>query len=149
MIPSRILPLLQVADLVKDFPLRKGVFRRVSSRLRAVDRVSFSINEGETLGLVGESGCGKTTIGRIILRLVEPTAGTVIFDGTKLLRLSAREMDKLRTDMQVVMQDPISSLDPRMSIKDILAEPFLAHDRLKGQALRLNWWTAVVQAPIT
>jgi len=134
--PSKIFPLLQVADLVKDFPLRKGVFRKASGRLRAVDRVSFSINEGETLGLVGESGCGKTTIGRIILRLVEPTAGAVIFDGTKLFRLSAREMDKLRTDMQVVMQDPISSLDPRMSIKDILAESFVAHGRLKGQALR-------------
>ena len=134
--PPSLSPLLQVTDLVKDFPLRGGAFRRVVGRLRAVDRVTFSIEEGETLGLVGESGCGKTTVGRAILRLLEPTAGVVIFAGDDLLFLSLREMDKRRTDMQVVMQDPVSSLDPRMSIKNILAEPFIAHSRFKGQALR-------------
>jgi oligopeptide/dipeptide ABC transporter ATP-binding protein len=128
--------LLQVTNLVKDFPIREGVFRRATGRLRAVDRVTLSIAEGETLGLVGESGCGKTTVGRTILRLVEPTAGMVVFSGDDLLSLSPREMDERRTDMQVVMQDPISSLDPRMSIKDIVAEPFVAHGRLKGQALK-------------
>jgi len=121
---------------VKDFPIREGVFRRATGRLRAVDRVTLSIVEGETLGLVGESGCGKTTVGRTILRLVEPTAGMVVFSGDDLLSLSPREMDERRTDMQVVMQDPISSLDPRMSIRDIVAEPFVAHGRLKGQALK-------------
>ena len=116
-------PLLQVSDLTKHFPVRKGVFSRVSGQVHAVDDISFSIAEGETLGLVGESGCGKSTTGKLILKLIEPTAGTVSWRGKRIDQLPPGEMRGLRRELQAVFQDPYSSLNPRMRAVDIVAEP--------------------------
>ena len=116
-------PLLQVANLTKHFPVRKGIFARVSAQVHAVDDISFSIAEGETLGLVGESGCGKSTTGKLILRLIEPTAGTVLWRGQRIERIGAGAMRPLRRELQAVFQDPYSSLNPRMRAADIVAEP--------------------------
>ncbi len=110
--------LVRVQDLVKYFPVRAGVFRRIVAWVQAVDGVSFSIREGETLGLVGESGCGKSTVGRTILHLLEPTSGTVEFDGTSIFDLGKKEMKPLRRDMQIIFQDPYASLNPRRPISD-------------------------------
>ncbi len=120
-------PLLEVKNLKKHFPIKGGILGRTVARVHAVDDVSFTMRHGQTLGLVGESGCGKSTLGRTILRLYEPTAGSVNFDGVDLLSLSPRELRAKRRDMQIVFQDPFSSLNPRMSIGDILAEPFVIH----------------------
>ncbi|MCI0486750.1 MAG: ABC transporter ATP-binding protein [Blastocatellia bacterium] len=119
--------LLIVEDLVKYYPIRKGVVPKTVGHVRAVDHISFSIPRGQTLGLVGESGCGKTTAGRTILRLIEPTSGRVIFDGRDLFRLSGRDMRALRREMQIIFQDPYGSLNPRMTVGTMLAEPLLVH----------------------
>ncbi|MCD6420397.1 MAG: ABC transporter ATP-binding protein [Synergistetes bacterium] len=121
-------PLLEVRHLVKYFPIRRGVFRRTVGWIKAVDDISFDVYEGETLGLVGESGCGKTTTGLTILRLEEPTSGKVVFQGKNLAELPPEEMRKERRNLQIIFQDPYSSLDPRMRIKDIVSEGLLSHN---------------------
>ncbi len=118
--------LIVVRDLKKYFPLRRGLFRE-PAWVRAVDGVSFTIREGETLGLVGESGCGKTTTGRCLLRLIEPTSGEVYFDGVDLLRLPPRQMRAMRRHMQIIFQDPYASLNPRMTVEEIIEEPLRIH----------------------
>ncbi|MGA2462332.1 MAG: oligopeptide/dipeptide ABC transporter ATP-binding protein [Candidatus Bathyarchaeia archaeon] len=115
--------LIEVNDLVKFFPVRGGIINRVVDVVRAVDRISFEINRAETFGLVGESGCGKTTTARCVLRLIEPTSGRVSFDGEDITHLSQNKFRKLRSNMQIVFQDPQSSLDPRMKIESIIEEP--------------------------
>jgi oligopeptide/dipeptide ABC transporter ATP-binding protein len=110
--------LIRVQDLVKHFPVRAGVFRRIVNWVQAVDGVSFTIREGETLGLVGESGCGKSTIGRTILHLLEPTSGSVEFDGISIFDLQRKDLKRLRRDMQIIFQDPYASLNPRRPISD-------------------------------
>ena len=128
-------PVLEVSGLKKHYPLRKGLLRRTVGNVHAVDGVSFAINEGETLGLVGESGCGKSTVARVVLRLVEPTAGTISLGGRDITRLSKTDLRPYRREMQIVFQDPFASLDPRMSAGDIVAEPLKVHGIAKGQAL--------------
>ena len=128
--------LVEVKDLKKYFPVIGGVFGKVLGYVYAVDGVNFSIKKGETLGLVGESGCGKTTVGRCILRLIEPTAGEVYFDGQNILELKRREMRKLRREMQIVFQDPYASLNPRLTIKDIVGEPLMVYGVAKGPEIR-------------
>lgn len=132
---SATAPLLEVRGLVKHYSVTAGVFSREVGRVRAVDGVSFEIAPGETLGLVGESGCGKTTVGRTLLRLEEPTAGSVRFDGLDLASLAGRELRQLRRSLQMVFQDPMSSLNPRMTVRDIVGEPLAVHGLAKGEAL--------------
>jgi peptide/nickel transport system ATP-binding protein/oligopeptide transport system ATP-binding protein len=120
--------LLVVDDLKTYYPVRAGILQRVVAHVKAVDGVSFSVREGETFGLVGESGCGKSTIGRTILRLQEPTAGSVFFDGEDVFARRRGELKPLRRDMQIVFQDPYSSLDPRMPVGDIIAEGLEIHN---------------------
>jgi peptide/nickel transport system ATP-binding protein len=115
-------PLLEVRGLRTWFPIRRGVLQRVVGHVRAVDGVDLAIRAGETLALVGESGCGKTTVGRSLLRLVEPSAGQVVFDGVDLLALAPRELRPYRRQLQLVFQDPLSALDPRMRVRDAIAE---------------------------
>jgi oligopeptide/dipeptide ABC transporter ATP-binding protein len=118
---------LEVSDLKKHFPVRKGPLRRVAGQVFAVDGVSFSIRAGETLGLVGESGCGKSTVGRAVLRLIPPTAGRIVLNGTDITALDRRQLRPLRRRMQIIFQDPFSSLDPRRSAGDAVAEPLAVH----------------------
>jgi len=120
-------PLLEVRDLKKHFPVRRGLFRRISGRLVAVDGVSFEVRAGETLGLVGESGCGKTTVGRSILRLIEPSGGEVLVDGKSIGDLRGAELRSLRRDLQIIFQDPYSSLNPRMTVARIVGEGLAIH----------------------
>ena len=127
-------PLLSVRDLVKHFPIKRGVFGRVTGQVRAVDGVSCDVAPGETLALVGESGCGKSTTGRAILRLIEPTSGTISFDGVDVRALDAAALRKLRRRMQIVFQDPFSSLNPRMSIGAIVREGLTIHRLAEGSA---------------
>jgi len=119
--------LITVKNLVKFFPVRSGLLQRVVAWVQAVDDVSFTIREGETLGLVGESGCGKTTIGRTMLRLVEPTSGSVMFDGVDVFTLRAKQMKAMRRNMQIIFQDPYASLDPRMPIGESVMEGLNVH----------------------
>jgi oligopeptide transport system ATP-binding protein len=121
--------ILHVRDLVKHFPVRRGFFGREQHFVRAVDGISFSVSARETLGLVGESGCGKSTAGRAILRLIEPTSGEVWFQGRNILALDPEQMRSLRSRMQIVFQDPFSSLNPRLTVERIVEEPLLAHER--------------------
>jgi oligopeptide/dipeptide ABC transporter ATP-binding protein len=130
--PEATEPLLLVQNLKKYFPIHQGVFSSVAAYVKAVDDVSFSINKGETFGLVGESGCGKTTAGRAILRLIEPDAGTILFDGIDLMSLGKQDLRRKRRDMQLIFQDPYASLNPRMTIRSIVGEPFAIHDITSG-----------------
>ncbi len=125
-------PLLSVRNLKKYFPIRGGVLSRVAAYVKAVDDISFDIDRGETFGLVGESGCGKTTAGRAILRLIPPDAGSIRFDGVDLLGLNRQEMRRKRRDMQIIFQDPYASLNPRMTIRAIVGEPFAIHRLASG-----------------
>ena len=120
-------PLLVVEGLKKYYPVRGGVFAAKIGDVRAVDGVSFEVKEGETLGLVGESGCGKSTLGRAVMRLEEPTAGRVLFEGADIAHASKSELFRLRRDMQAIFQDPYSSLNPRMTVGEIVREPLLVH----------------------
>jgi oligopeptide/dipeptide ABC transporter ATP-binding protein len=120
--------IVQVKDLVKYFPVKGGVMQRVQAWVQAVDHVSFTIREGETVGLVGESGCGKTTVGRTMLRLVPATSGEVIFDGVDVLKLRGRELKEMRRNMQIIFQDPYASLDPRATIGESVAEGLKIHN---------------------
>lgn len=128
-------PLLEVEGLAMHFPIMAGVFRRQIGTVRAVDGIDFNIREGETLGLVGESGCGKSTVARAILRLYEPTAGQVRFRGEDIARLDGEPLRQMRRRMQMVFQDPQASLNPRMTVGSIVGEPLLEHDLGKGPAI--------------
>ena len=127
--------LLEVKDLKMYFPVTSGMlFQRTVAYVKAVDGISFTVKRGETLGLVGESGCGKTTTGRCILQLYKPTAGQVIFDGQDLTQLKSKQMRAMRREMQVIFQDPYSSLNPRMTAGNIIGEPLIVHGLVKGKA---------------
>ena len=127
--------LLKVEDLKMHFPIFRGVFQRQVGAVHAVDGVSFNVMRGETLGLVGESGCGKSTTGRTILQLYKPTAGNVIFDGVDLVSLPHEEMRKTRRKIQMIFQDPYASLNPRMTVFDIVAEPMMVHNAGTGKEI--------------
>ena len=124
--------LVRVENLKTYFPIRRGILSRVIGHVKAVDNVSFHIKKGETLGLVGESGCGKTTVGRTLLRLIEPTAGRIYFDGVDLMALGGRALRKMRRRMQIIFQDPYSSLNPRMTVLDIVGEALVIHGLARG-----------------
>src|SRR5216684_3052181 len=129
-------PLLSVRGLVKHFPVRKGLLQRAVGQVHAVDGISFDIAEGETLGLVGESGCGKSTAGKTILKLLDPTAGEIRIKGERIDRLSRHEMRPYRRQLQVVFQDPYSSLNPRLRIRDIIGEPIVNYGVSGGRELK-------------
>ena len=128
-------PLLEVNQLKKYFPVRSGFFSKVSAWVKAVDNVTFDIQSGETFGLVGESGCGKTTVGRTVLRLMEPSGGEAIFEGDNIFDMDSKTLRAARRRMQIVFQDPYSSLNPRMTVGSIVGEPLLVHKLAKGQEL--------------
>ncbi len=145
--PLASAPLLSVRDLVKHFPVRKGLLQRTVGQVHAVDGISFDIAAGETLGLVGESGCGKSTAGKAILRLIEPTSGEIRISGARIDGLSRHQMRPYRRQLQVVFQDPYSSLNPRLRVRDIIAEPLVNYgisgrrereNRVAGLALKVG-----------
>jgi oligopeptide transport system ATP-binding protein len=125
--PSHTTPLIDARNIVKHYPILGGVWMKQTGSVKAVDGVSLTIDEGETVGLVGESGCGKTTFGRVILRLEEPTSGEIFFQGRSILGHSRNEMQALRREMQIIFQDPFSSLNPRKTVGQIIGEPLLVH----------------------
>ena len=127
-------PVLEIEGLKKHFPIRKGFLRRTTGHVFAVDGVSFTIREGEAIGLVGESGCGKSTVGRAILRLIEPTDGIIRVGGTDIRGMSRSELKPFRRQMQIIFQDPYSSLNPRMTVGDIVGEPLSTHGIARGKA---------------
>jgi ABC-type glutathione transport system ATPase component len=130
-------PLVEVRNLTKIFDLSESAFGgRRSGEVRAVDDVSLEIQQGETLGLVGESGSGKSTLGRLILRLIEPTSGAVLFDGVDLLKASGAVLRRHRRNMQIIFQDPFGSLDPRFRVEDVIAEPLIIHDKMSAASRR-------------
>lgn len=126
--------LLDVKELKTHFPVRSGILQRVTGHVKAVDGISFHVNQGETLGLVGESGCGKTTAGRTLLRLVQATGGSVTFDGTDVFGARGSTLRRLRREMQIIFQDPAGSLNPRMRIANIIGEPLRVHKLVSGHA---------------
>jgi len=128
--------LLRVENLVMHFPIYRGVIRRQVGSVHAVDGVSFRVKRGETLGLVGESGCGKSTTGRTILQLYKPTAGNVIFDGVDLVKLKGEKMRQMRRKLQMIFQDPYASLNPRMTISEIIGEPLMVHNVANGKEIQ-------------
>src|SRR5574341_2436574 len=128
--------LLEIRDLRKHFPVGEGLFSRNKGAVKAVDGVNLTVEEGETLGLVGESGCGKSTLGRTILRLIEPTAGEVRFQGKNVLSLSQHQLRDMRREMQIIFQDPYASLNPRMRVGEIIGEGLEIHHIAKGKKKR-------------
>jgi oligopeptide/dipeptide ABC transporter ATP-binding protein len=131
-------PLVEVEHLTKRFPVQQGVFSRARGEVHAVEDVTLTVNRGETLGIVGESGCGKSTTARLILRLLDPTAGTIRFDGRDITHLSQRDLRPLRREMQMVFQDPYSSLNPRKTVGQIVGQPFAIHRTEKDAATRVR-----------
>ncbi len=126
--------ILEVTNLKKYFPIKGGVFSRTVANVKAIEDVSFKVKPGEVIGLVGESGSGKTTVGRSILRLIEPTAGSVVFNGVEITKLTKRQMREYRKEMQIIFQDPFASLNPRMTVGDIVGEALTIHGLAKGKA---------------
>jgi len=131
--PAEGKELLRIEGLVKHFPIKSGLYKRTVGQVRAVDGVDLHVLSGETLGIVGESGCGKTTLGRAIIKLLEPTGGTITFEGRDITTLSRREMRPVRRNMQIIFQDPYASLNPRMTVRDIVSEPLRIHSLYRGK----------------